>query len=57
MNSLTTVHNAQIDQLRKNYLTQLTPMTDEQFQDQFNTIIAADTNITTALSNNKITHI
>lgn len=57
VNSFTTVHNAQIDQLCKNYLTQVPPMIDEQFQDQFNTIVAADTNITTALSNNKITHI
>lgn len=57
VNSLTTVHNAQIDQLCKDYLTQMPPMTDEYFQDQFNTIVAADTNITTALSNNKITHI
>ena len=43
INKITTVNNQQVDQLCKDYLNNM--ITDDQFQDQFNQIIANDANI------------
>jgi len=55
INRITTVNNPQVDQLCKDYLNGI--VTDAQFQTQFNTIVAADTNIQNALNGQNITHI
>jgi hypothetical protein len=55
INRITTVQNPQVDQLCKDYLNGT--VTDAQFQTQFNTIVAADTNIQNALNGQNITHI
>jgi hypothetical protein len=48
VNQLATVHNAQVDQLCKNYLNNT--INDDQFQQQFNQIIANDANIQNILN-------
>ena len=55
INRITTVQNQQVDQLCKDYLNNL--VNDAQFQTQFNTIVAGDTNIQNALDGENITHI
>ena len=48
INKITTVHNQQVDQLCKDYLNNI--INDDAFQQQFNQIIAADTNVQNALN-------
>ena len=55
VNRITTVHNPQVDQLCKDYLNNL--INDTTFQQRFNSIVAADTNIQNALNGQNITHI
>ena len=55
VNRITTVHNDEIDKLCKDYLNNL--INDDRFQQRFNTIVAADTNIQNALNGQNITHI
>ena len=55
INRITTVHNQHVDQLCKDYLNGI--VTDDQFQTQFNGIVAADPNIQNALRGENITHI
>ena len=55
INQIATVHNPQVDQLCKDYLNNI--VTDDQFQDQFNQIIANDANIQNILNWQNITHI
>jgi len=55
VNRITTVHNAQVDQLCKDYLNNV--INDQVFQQRFNAIIAGDPNITATLRGQNITHI
>jgi hypothetical protein len=48
INQIATVHNPQVDQLCKNYLNNA--VNDDQFQQQFNQIIANDANIQNILN-------
>ena len=56
VNRITTVHNDEIDKLCKDYLNNVIN-DDATFQQSFNTIVAADTNIQNALNGQNITHI
>ena len=55
VNRITTVHNDHVDQLCKDYLNNL--VNDAVFQQRFNALVAADTNIQNALNGQNITHI
>ena len=48
INQIARVHNQQVDQLCRDYLNNR--VTDDQFQDQFNQIIANDANIQNILN-------
>ena len=55
VNRITTVHNPQVDQLCRDYLNNV--VNDTTFQNRFNAIVDADTNIQSILIGNNITHI